>query len=121
MLLFGVSIGHFVVARDDWVVVVSNCTLILFCRLDRFYHWLLRGCARDWVKKKETKQIKKQTQRKSSYKTELVYSKVSLWCLPWDKKTKQNKKTRYCSSGHYGLDGLILHELTGKIKFKLFI
>lgn len=38
------------------------------------------------------KQLNKQTNKKASPKTELVYSKgkVSLWCLAWDKK--ENKK-----------------------------
>ena len=44
------------------------------------------------------KQLNKQTNKKPSPKTELVYSKakVSLWCLAWDKKEnkKQTKKKK---------------------------
>ena len=50
------------------------------------------------------KQLNKQTNKKPSPKTELVYSKgkVSLWCLAWDEKetkSRQKKtKTRDCSN-----------------------
>ena len=39
----------FLCTAQDWVDVVSNCTMGMFLGRYRFFHWLLRGCAANWL------------------------------------------------------------------------
>ena len=50
----------------DWVGVVSNCTMGLFCGHLSFFHWLLSECAESWGKIRPPKQSRGATRHNTN-------------------------------------------------------
>ena len=74
--------------------------------------------------KKETRKQTNKPPKRSSYKTELIYRKVSLCCLARDKnKTKKRQIALRVNTGSGWVDSSCACwekiEFTGKIKFKV--